>query len=68
MYDSVHIFLLHSTDMIHTFADEYKIAQNNVTNKQAIMTHEDSKLLARSEAIGEGTKTWMASFGHPPDR
>lgn len=68
MYMAVYIFPLHPTDMFHTFADEYKIAQNNVTNKQAIMTHEDSKLLARSEAIGEGTKTWMASFGHPPDR
>lgn len=65
---AVYIFPLQSTDMFHTFADEYEIAQNNVTNKQAIMTHEDSKPLAPSEAIGEGTKTWMAPFGHPPDR
>ena len=68
MYDSVHIFLLHSTDMFHTFADEHKIAQNNVTNKQATMTHEDSKSLAPSEAFREGKKTWMAPVGHPPDR
>ena len=68
MYDSVHIFLLHSTDMIHTFADEYKIAQNNVTNKQATMTHEDSKSLAPSEAFRVGRKTRMAPVGHPPDR
>lgn len=68
MYFAVYIFLLHPTDMFHTFADEYKIAQNNVTNKQAAMTHEDSKTLALSEAIGEGMKTWMASVGQPPDR
>lgn len=68
MYDSVHIFLLHSTDMFHTFADEYKIAQNNVTNKQATMTHEDSKPLAPSEAFRVGKKTWMAPVGQPPDR
>jgi len=54
MYVFVHIFLLHSTDMFHTFADEYKIAQNNVTNKQATMTHEDSKPLAPPEAFREG--------------
>ena len=68
MYMAVYIFPLHPTDMFHTFADEYKIAQNNVTNKQATMTHEDSKPLAPSEAFREGKKTWMAPVGHPPDR
>lgn len=68
MYFAVYIFLLHSTDMFHTFADEYKIAQNNITNKQATMTHEDSKSLAPSEAFRVGKKTWMAPVGQPPDR
>lgn len=68
MDDFVYIFLLYPTDMFHTFADEYKIAQNNITNKQATMTHEDSKSLAPSEAFREGKKTWMAPVGQPPDR
>lgn len=68
MYVAVYIFSLLPTDMFHTFADEYKIAQNNVTNKQAIMTHEDSKPLAPSEAFRVGKKTWMAPVGQPPDR
>ena len=68
MYVAVYIFSLLPTDMFHTFADEYKIAQNNVTNKRAIMTHEDSKPLAPSEAFRVGKKTWMAPVGQPPDR
>ena len=53
--------------MFHTFADEYKIAQNNVTNKQATMTHEDSNPLAPPDAFREGMKSWMAPVGQPPD-
>lgn len=32
------------------------------------MTHEDLKPLARKEAIGMGTKTWMAHVEQPPDK
>lgn len=32
------------------------------------MTHKNSKSLAPSDAVHEGMKTWMASFGQPPDR
>lgn len=68
MYDYVHIFLLHLTDMFHTFADEYRIAQNNVTNKQASMTHEDSKPLTPIGASERDEKSRMAADGYPPDR
>ena len=54
--------------MFHTFADEYRIAQNNVTNKQASMTHEDSKPLTPIGASERDEKSRMAADGYPPDR
>lgn len=54
--------------MFHTFADEYRIAHNNVTIKQASMTHEDSYPLAPFGTSERDEKSRMAADGHPPDR